>query len=74
MPSRKNPRLIENRVVIAAAIAVFLVLLAGFSGVMLNPGNTLALVDPFHSMAGGHLHPLPMSTAFMPRRGTWATS
>jgi hypothetical protein len=70
MPSRENPRLIENRIV----IAIFLVLLAGFASVLLNPGNTLALVDPFHSMAGGHLHPLPMSTAFMPWRGTWATS
>jgi VanZ family protein len=47
MPSRENPRLIENRVVSAAAIAVFLVLLAGFAGVMLNPRITLALIDPF---------------------------
>ena len=47
MPSRENPRLIKNRIVSAIVIAIFLVLLAGFAGVLLNPGNTLALVDPF---------------------------
>ena len=36
----------ENRIVNAIVIAVFLVVLAGFAGVMLNPRNTLALVDP----------------------------
>jgi VanZ family protein len=46
MPSGENPRLIKNRVVSALALAVFLVLLAGFAGVLLNPRNTLALVDP----------------------------
>jgi VanZ family protein len=46
MPSRVQ-RLIENRIVSAIMITVFLVLLAGFAGVMLNPRNTLALVDPF---------------------------
>jgi VanZ family protein len=36
----------ENRVVSTAAIAVFLVILAGFAGLLLNPRNTLALIDP----------------------------
>ena len=40
-------RLSENRIVNAIVITVFLVLLAVSAGVMLNPRNTLALVDPF---------------------------
>jgi VanZ family protein len=46
MPSRVQ-RLSENRIVNAIVITVFLALLAGFAGVMLNPRNTLALVEPF---------------------------
>ena len=39
--------MIENRIVSTVGIAVFLVLLAGFAGVVLNPRNTLALIGPF---------------------------
>lgn len=46
MSSREQPRLIENRIVSAIAITIFLLLLAGFAGVLLNPRNTLGLVDP----------------------------
>jgi VanZ family protein len=47
MASKENSRLIESRIVGTIAITIFLVLLAGFAGVLLNPQNTLALVDPF---------------------------
>lgn len=39
--------MIEHRIVNTIAITVFLVLLAGFAGVLSNPRNTLALVDAF---------------------------
>ena len=46
MASRQQPKPIEHRIVSTIAITVFLVLLAGFAGILLNPRNTLALVDP----------------------------
>ena len=46
MPFREKIRLMENRIVSTAAIAVFLVILAGFAGLLLNPRNTLALIEP----------------------------
>lgn len=46
MPSSENRRIVENRLVRAASIVVFLLILAGFAGILLKPRNTLALIEP----------------------------
>jgi VanZ family protein len=38
--------MLTSRIVSAITIAVFLMFLAAFAGVLLKPGNTLAVVDP----------------------------